>query len=102
MSTLIERRPSTTAARDFGAELASPAALEDPHPVFHRMRREDPVHHSRSLGAWIVTRHEDVLRAFRDARLSSGRVPGSRPSWTRRSGHRAGGSSRIGSVPVGR
>jgi hypothetical protein len=49
MSTLTEHRPSTTAARDFGAELASPAALEDPHPVFHRMRREDPVHHFLAL-----------------------------------------------------
>jgi cytochrome P450 PksS len=59
---------------DFGLELASPEALADPYPLFHRMRRDDPVHYSRSLGAWLVTRHEDVVAAFRDARLSGDRT----------------------------
>jgi cytochrome P450 PksS len=60
---------------DFGADLADPAVLADPHPVFHRMGDEDPVHHSRALGAWLVTRYDDVLRGLRDPRLSSDRIP---------------------------
>jgi cytochrome P450 len=60
---------------DIGAELASPAVVADPHPVFRRMRREQPVHHSRALGAWLVTRYEDVLGGLRDPRLSSDRIP---------------------------
>jgi cytochrome P450 len=60
---------------DLGAELASPAVREDPHRVFHHMRREDPIHHSRALKAWLVTRYEDVLHALRDPRLSSDRIP---------------------------
>jgi len=75
MSAFGGCQPTTNTDLDFGAELASPAALADPHPVFHRMRREDPVHHSRTLGAWLVTRYNDVLRALRDPRLSSDRIP---------------------------
>jgi cytochrome P450 PksS len=75
MSTFRERQSTTDNGPDFGAALASPAALADPHPVFHRMRREDPVHRSRTLGAWLVTRHDDVLGGLRDPRLSSDRIP---------------------------
>jgi cytochrome P450 PksS len=59
---------------DFGAELGSSAARADPHPVFHRMRREDPVHYSRVLRAWLLTRSDDVHGALRDERLSSDRI----------------------------
>jgi cytochrome P450 len=75
MSTLTEPGPTTDTDLDFGAELASPAALDDPHAVFHRLRREQPVHHSRALRAWIITRYDDVLRGLRDPRLSSDRIP---------------------------
>jgi cytochrome P450 len=75
VSTLSEHRPPTDSYPDFGAELASPAVLADPHPVFHRMRREEPAHRSRALGAWLVTRYDDVLRGLRDPRLSSDRIP---------------------------
>jgi hypothetical protein len=36
---------------DFGLELTRPDAIADPHPLLHRMRREDPVHYSQKLGA---------------------------------------------------
>jgi cytochrome P450 len=75
MSMLTESQPSMDTRIDFGAELASPTVLADPHPVFRRMRREEPVHHSRALGAWLVTRHEDVLGGLRDPCLSSDRIP---------------------------
>src|SRR5262249_40185851 len=59
---------------DFGLELMRPEALADPHPLLHRMRRADPVHHSGTLGAWIVTRYDDVVGAFRDPRLGGDRT----------------------------
>jgi cytochrome P450 len=36
---------------------------EDPFPVIHRLRREDPVHWV-SLGFWFVTRHDDIKYLF--------------------------------------
>lgn len=75
MSTISEPQPTTGTHVDFGAELANPAVLADLHRVFHRMRGQEPVHRSRTLGAWIVTRYDDVLRGLRDPRLSSDRIP---------------------------
>jgi cytochrome P450 len=75
MSRLIACHPATDASIDFGAELGNATVLADPHPVFHRMRRDKPVHHSRALGAWLVTCYEDVLGGLRDSRLSSDRIP---------------------------
>jgi cytochrome P450 len=49
---------------------------EDPHPLLHRMRAEDPVHWSRQLNAWVVTRHADILRALKDPRLTATGIVG--------------------------
>ncbi len=38
------------------------------------MRAEDPVHFSERLGAWMVTRYDDVDRTFRDPTFSSDRT----------------------------
>ena len=51
-------------------DLRSSAVLDDPHPVYNRLRDEAPVHWNASLGGWIVTRHADVRRALLDPRLS--------------------------------
>jgi pimeloyl-[acyl-carrier protein] synthase len=51
--------------------LTSPAFLEDPYPVYRRMRQQDPVYWSEGLGAWILTRYNDVLAAIRHPALSS-------------------------------
>jgi cytochrome P450 len=75
MNPLMKLRPRKNDDLDFGAELSSPALLVDPDPVFHKTRLEDPVHYSRSLGAWLLTRYDDFLRGLRDPRLSSDRVP---------------------------
>src|SRR5262245_21292731 len=55
-------------------ELKDPAVLADPHPLYHRMRREDPVHRSESLGAWFITRHGYQQRCLRAPPLSSRRT----------------------------
>jgi hypothetical protein len=75
MSPLIDCRPSTDASIDFGAELASPTVLADPLLVFNRMRREDPVHRSRALGAWLVTRFDgEVHTHYEDERWFGTRI----------------------------
>ena len=37
--------------------------MNDPHPVFKRLREEAPVHYHASLDAWTVARHADVVAA---------------------------------------
>ena len=54
--------------------LTDPAFLEDPYPVYHRMRRRDPVYRSDALGGWVLTRYDDVLAAFRNPALSAVRA----------------------------
>jgi cytochrome P450 len=39
---------------------------EEPAPLLHRLRAEDPVHFVAPLGFWFVTRHDDVKRLFND------------------------------------
>jgi cytochrome P450 PksS len=51
--------------------LTDPAFLEDPYPVYRRMRQDDPVYWSEGLGAWVLTRYDDVLAAIRHPALSS-------------------------------
>lgn len=47
-------------------DLKDPAVVQDPFPTFHRLRSEAPVFASEALGGWVLTRHDDVLRVFRD------------------------------------
>lgn len=46
--------------------LVSPSFYDDPYPVYDRLRREDPVHWSETLGGWVLTRYDDVLATLRD------------------------------------
>jgi cytochrome P450 len=45
-----------------------PEFLADPYPTYHRLRADDPVHHS-PLGFWVLTRYEDVAAVLRDPRF---------------------------------
>ena len=45
-----------------------PEFVADPYPTYHRLRAEDPVHHS-PLGFWVLTRYEDVVAVLRDPRF---------------------------------
>ena len=44
----------------------SPPQLDDPFPVWARAREEEPVFYSEVLGAWVVTRYEDIINVLRD------------------------------------
>jgi cytochrome P450 len=45
---------------------------EDPYPSYARLRDEAPLFHNPEVGFWALSRHADVIDAFRDsARFSS-------------------------------
>lgn len=39
---------------------------EDPYPTYTRLRAEAPLYHNDELDFWALSRHDDVLSAFRD------------------------------------
>jgi cytochrome P450 len=38
---------------------------EDPYPVYARCRAEEPLHHNPTHDFWVLSRHADVVAAFR-------------------------------------
>jgi cytochrome P450 len=58
------------AARGFTLAGAGAAFVDDPYPTYAALRKHDPVH-LIAPGSWLVTRYDDVLALYRDARLSS-------------------------------
>jgi cytochrome P450 len=46
---------------------------EDPYPVYARLRAEAPAYHNEALGFWALSRHADVLAAFKDWQTFSSR-----------------------------
>src|SRR5215469_15700346 len=53
--------------------LLDPEVLADPYPLYHRLRREDPVHWDPFLHAWVVTRYPDVIKVLRE--FTAARTP---------------------------
>lgn len=41
------------------------AQQDDPYPVYARLREEAPLFHNEEYDFWVMTRHEDINRAFR-------------------------------------
>ena len=56
--TLIDYDP-------FSAEV-----LDDPYPVYERLREESPVHHLEKYGAYALSRFEDIWQATQSPALS--------------------------------
>jgi hypothetical protein len=46
---------------------------EDPYPVYRALRDEAPAYWSEALGFWALSRHADVLAAFKDTETFSNR-----------------------------
>ena len=47
---------------------------QDPYPEYRKLREAGPIHWLEMFGgAWVLTRHDDIVHAFRDPRLSSER-----------------------------
>lgn len=48
--------------------------LQNPYPLFDRLRAEDPVHWCEPMKLWLVTRYEDVYAGLREPLLSTNRA----------------------------
>lgn len=59
-----------TLSNGFSLAAPPPGFIDDPYPVYAALRRHSPVH-ELAPGSWLLTRHEDVLAAYRSAQLSS-------------------------------
>jgi cytochrome P450 len=46
--------------------LFNPAIADDPYPHYQQWRENLPVFKDENSGEWIISRHEDVLRALKD------------------------------------
>ncbi|GAA4790397.1 cytochrome P450 [Actinomycetospora chlora] len=55
-------------------DLLAPDAVRDPDAAAAVLRAHDPVHWSAAHRAWLVSRYDDVVAAFRNPALSSDRV----------------------------
>lgn len=62
-------------------QLLDPEVLADPYPLYHRLRREAPVHWDPYLHSWVVTRYPDVMRVLRDFSADHLRRPRNSPRW---------------------
>lgn len=47
-------------------DLSDPAFIEDPYPVYRRLRDEAPAYQDQDSGLWFITRYADVERATSD------------------------------------
>jgi cytochrome P450 len=46
--------------------LVSPEFVVDPYPLLKQLRIEDPVHWSESMGAWVLTRYQDIMVTLKE------------------------------------
>lgn len=46
---------------------------EDPYPVYRVLRQDEPVYRNTELNFWALSRHADVLAAFKNGRVYSNR-----------------------------
>jgi pimeloyl-[acyl-carrier protein] synthase len=68
--------PSVQSAEDRDLSLSrllDPHVLANPYPLYHKLRRQDPVHWDPYLHAWVVTRYEDVVHVLHH--FSANRTP---------------------------
>lgn len=59
---------------NFDDRLLSREFIDDPYPVLHELRAHAPVHHSRSLNAWIVSPFETVSGVLRNYQTFSNKA----------------------------
>jgi cytochrome P450 len=66
---------------DFDLRNIDPAFLDDPYPVYHKLRDTDPVYRCPD-GSIFLTRHDDILGVYRDhARFSSDKTIDFKPNF---------------------
>jgi cytochrome P450 len=55
-----------TARSELDALLVSPEIMEDPYPIYTRLRNEAPVFWSEQWQAWVVSRYSDVADSLKE------------------------------------
>ncbi len=50
----------------FEPKLVSPKFVKDPYPLLQELRMQEPVYWSESIGAWLLTRYDDVAVTMKD------------------------------------
>jgi len=74
MMTSLNARPAPPKAGLLSlTQLLDPEVLANPYPLFHQLRRQDPVHWDPYLHAWVVTRYDDVINVLHH--FSADRTP---------------------------
>ncbi|WP_419907490.1 cytochrome P450 [Hoeflea sp.] len=66
------------AQSDGSSRLFGPDMLENPFPVYERLRETQPVYFDETLNGWILTRYADVSAVLKDRQFSSDRVTSAR------------------------
>jgi cytochrome P450 len=66
--------PSGSVLAEGGFNPFLPEVIDDPYPVYRSLRTREPVHYSKTIRSFVLTRHADVLAFFGDPRLSSDRT----------------------------
>jgi cytochrome P450 len=70
-----ESQPAHTGVRPPEFDLSSPAALDDPYPMYAALREYAPAWYSAAIDAWVVSRYDDVVAVLKDTqRFSSAGV----------------------------
>jgi cytochrome P450 len=59
-------RPVEATSVDLGEAWNPLVALDDPYPVYRRLRDEAPVHHDERVDLWALSRFDDVQAAAKD------------------------------------
>lgn len=49
-----------------GARVTIEALADDPYPIFHELRRTEPVTWAPALGMWLLTRRDDIVGVLAD------------------------------------
>lgn len=68
----------------------SPEFVENPYPIYARMRQVDPVLYIPSVGMWWVTRYDECARILRDRQFGK-KMPDDMPTASGPSGDPPGG-----------
>ena len=61
-----ERMSDRSARFPLGRQVTIEVLAGDPYPVFHELRRSEPVTWSPALGMWLLTCRDDIVRVLAD------------------------------------
>jgi pimeloyl-[acyl-carrier protein] synthase len=57
---------NTNLAQYFEPQITTPAFVYNPYPLLHELRAKAPVYWSEAIGAWLITRYDDIVVTMKD------------------------------------